>query len=155
MEAIQTPMPSPEALYDADVTRLCRLMPGSWDAHAEWLDSLSQRDRHLIVLQGFHGQVCNGGFEQWVENGYQASEGHVALLALTRLEQHAQRPELARSARELLEACAAAVAEHGVDHHGRLSDEGHDALYPLADRYYAFSDGLATEIWGYFAHWAG
>ena len=53
---------------ESDLTRLLTAAR-DFDFNA-WVDTLRQRDRHLIVLHTLIASVGNGGFAQWVNFGY-------------------------------------------------------------------------------------
>lgn len=52
----------------------------SWD-YRRFLLNLDTVERKAVILGNFHYQVCNGGLQQWVDNGYASSAG-VDLLSL-------------------------------------------------------------------------
>ncbi|MFC6663043.1 DMP19 family protein [Deinococcus multiflagellatus] len=84
----------PHEPYEALLDRLLHQLPPTRAAYPAFLDSLSQRDRHLLVLQGLHSQVCNGGFAQWISNRYAVQDGPTVLLALDRMRQQGSQTPL-------------------------------------------------------------
>jgi len=42
-----------------------------------FIESLDRRHQGAVVIGNLNGQVCNGGFEQWYENGYVDVVSHV------------------------------------------------------------------------------
>ena len=48
--------------------------PKGWN-YRQFLLNLDAVERKAVILGNFHYQVCNGGLQQWVDNGYASSAG--------------------------------------------------------------------------------
>ncbi|AZI44002.1 DUF4375 domain-containing protein [Deinococcus psychrotolerans] len=119
---------------------------------AEFVDSLSQRNRHALAVQAFHGQVCNGGFSQWFGNGYYDDDLATLNRALARMEQ----TELVKAVAALIDrATQIIVNDDGYDaKHHDLSDHGYEALDGLDNAYYAVAEAFDALFSEYFMTWA-
>jgi len=47
--------------------------------YRQFLNNLDAVERKAVVLGNFHYQTCNGGLQQWVDNGYASDSGKVLL----------------------------------------------------------------------------
>jgi hypothetical protein len=142
--------PAPVTLsqsFDALLSALLAHYPQPAADYAAWFDALPQRERHLLVVQGLHSQVCNGGFAQWIENGYLERDLGTLALAMTRMASFS----LTVPAVERLVDRAVMLAD---DHSGGcLPEDAYDALEPLDDAYYAMSDAFENAFQRYFVDW--
>ncbi|MFC6662878.1 hypothetical protein [Deinococcus multiflagellatus] len=91
--------PTIEAQYDALLSPILDQLPLSHAEHPVFLDSLSQRDRHMLLLQSMHSKVCNGGFAEWACTDRLVQDGAALLLALERMARVGQPDERALAAR--------------------------------------------------------
>lgn len=132
----------------SDLTRLLTAARG-FKFHA-WVDTLRQRDRHLIVLHTLIASVGNGGFTQWVNFGYRDHQEPVLRLALARFAEHC--PAQRATVTEVL-ALIDQTYRVQPDAGAGLTDEEADAFDPLDDRFYALSDDFRTGLGEYLRHW--
>lgn len=58
---------------------------GTNDRYQDVLNGLNVREQDLVRIAAMDGQVLNGGFSQWIGNGY-SENGEALLEALRRLE---------------------------------------------------------------------
>ncbi|WP_170928635.1 DMP19 family protein [Deinococcus hopiensis] len=114
--------------------------------YVAWFDAKSQRDRHLLAVQGLYSQVCNGGFAQWINNGY--AEQDALTLQLARMLPLYPRVQEVQALVD--RALAVREADDGTPY---LSDEAHDQLDPLDDAFFALSDGFADVFHRYLLVW--
>lgn len=128
--------------------------PSKTRDYLAFLDGLSQRDRHLLVLQGLHSQVCNGGFAQWIDNGYLNRDGPTLTLALTRMGEGLDRHDNAclTTVSALVDRAVRLIAN--VSDPENLNDEDYEALDALDTAFYAVGDHFAALMHGYFVAWA-
>lgn len=133
---------------ESDLTRLLTAAR-DFDFNA-CVDTLCQRDRHLIVLHTLIASVGNGGFAQWVNFGYRDHQEAVLRVALARFAEHCPAQRAA-----VTEVLALIDQAHRVqpDAGARLTDEEADAFDPLDDRFYALSDDFRTALGEYLLNW--
>lgn len=130
---------------------LTRLLAAARDFDfAAWLDTLPQRDRHLIVLHTLIASVGNGGFQQWVGWGYRENQEAVLRLALARFAEHC--PDQRAAVAEVL-ALIDQTHRFAPPSFSRLSDDQADALAPLDDRFYALPETFRAALGEYLLHW--
>ncbi len=118
---------------------------------ADFLRELSARERFAVVLGKLNHQVQNGGWSQWVGNGYARAVGD-AQWALRKLNTKASREAL-----EIIDTIVAATAhcvdgppgdDYACEVTGTLDDElGLDA------RYYVIDDTLMAEAEAFLSAW--
>lgn len=115
-----------------------------------WVDTLRQRDRHLIVLHTMIASVGNGGFQQWVGWGYRDHQEEVLRLALARFAEHC--PDQREAVTEIL---ALIDQSHRLapPSFSRLTDDQADALAPLDDRFYALPETFLAALGEYLLRW--
>ncbi|MBZ9715912.1 DMP19 family protein [Deinococcus multiflagellatus] len=142
----------PHEPYEALLDRLLHQLPPTRAAYPAFLDSLSQRDRHLLVLQGLHSQVCNGGFAQWISNRYAVQDGPTVLLALDRMRQQGE-PDAAALAVQVDALVRQASQIAGQAEDGDVPDNSLGDLDQLDDRYSALSDEFGLAVQGYLLAW--
>lgn len=128
-------------------------MPRPRKEYAAFVDSLSQRERHLLVLTCLNSQVCNGGFSQWVDNGHQGRDTTVVLLALERM-QAKTTGRLAFCVAQVLDLVKLAIRHvANCDDPEQLTDEEFEYLDRLDHGYYVLSDEFWPLVKGYFLNW--
>ncbi|MFC3833420.1 DMP19 family protein [Deinococcus rufus] len=142
-----------EAQFDRLLHGLLDAAPVGQPFHL-FMDTLGQRDRHLLLIQGLDSQVANGGFAQWIQNGYLERDLTSLNLALDRLVGsldvlHQRR--IVQVLQAMLEEVAAIAAGAGPD---GLDDCDLDRLDPLDDRYYRLYGEFRSIFWQYFLLWA-
>lgn len=115
-------------------------MPRPRKEYAAFVDSLSQRERYLLVPTCLNSQVGNGGFAQWVDNGHQGRDTTIVLLALERMRQKTTG-RLAFRVEQVLDLVKLAI-HHVANCDGpeRLTDEEFQYLDRLDHGYYVLSD---------------
>lgn len=72
----------------------------SW-GYRQFLNNLDAVERKAVVLGNFHYQTCNGGLQQWVDNGYASDSGKDLLAILDEMGTENSR-ELAGIVRDVL-----------------------------------------------------
>jgi len=144
--------PTFTAQFDDYICALLRPCNENRRDFAEFVDSLSQRDRQALAVQCFHGQVCNGGFSQWFGNGYFDDDLATLHRALAQMVQ----TELVKAVSGLIDrATRIIVNDEAYDaRHHDLSDNGYEALDGLDDAYYAVSEDFLVLAAQYFMTWA-
>ncbi|GGL16755.1 DMP19 family protein [Deinococcus radiotolerans] len=115
-----------------------------------WVDTLRQRDRHLIVLHTLIASVGNGGFAQWVGWGYRDHQEAVLRVALARFAEHC--PEQRAAVTEIL-ALIDQTHRFAPPSLHLLSDDQADDLATLDDRFYALADHLRAALGEYLLRW--
>jgi len=114
-------------------------------------------ERHAIVLTHLHCQVCNGGFFQWIDNGY-GIEAKAVVRALD-----AVGTGNALAVVGMLERLEAMFDEDGwiyeVDEYGNQSESDCEQYCAVTDeldkRFYKICDALRKEINTYLEKLAG
>lgn len=112
----------------------------------EHLLNLVKSDRHVmaVAINVFIGQVCNGGFEQWMGNGY-AKPMHATLISALTLINTPSCPK----AIELIKAAAKITRGFTCDTERCLGD-----IDDLDGKFYEFSDELSKEVEAWFEGFA-
>lgn len=132
-------------------SELTRLLTAARDFDFNaWVDTLRQRDRHLIVLHTLIASVGNGGFAQWVNFGYRDHQEPVLRLALARFAEHC--PAQRATVTEVL-ALIDQTHRFAPPSFHLLSDEQADDLATLDDRFYALTDDFRTALGEYLLRW--
>lgn len=114
----------------------------NWTKQDFW-DQLSAAERVAVFTSNLIGQVMNGGFVQWYENGYATPETQGFL---TRLCMRLGTEAAAIRMQELLEEFEVLRAEFETSSRGnhRMSAEGEDYAY---DIFYQGCDKLDTIVY--------
>lgn len=129
-------------------------------SYEDFLDGLDQLSRDAVLLGNMNSQVQNGGFHQWVENGY-ATHIHEVVEALEKLEGSA--PLRVKKMLEKVEPYLNDCRENRgcMGNYLNLpswgsegSDEEYDAMTSefneLDTDYYSFSKEFEEVVAGYF-----
>ncbi len=103
--------------------------------------NINEQKRAFEIL---HGQVCNGGFQQWLMNGY----GKLAETTMTALEAIGSANAL--SAAEMVEKVVSEIEINGDDENYIYESEFSDFADQLDTQYYKLSDALQKEAEAYF-----
>lgn len=127
--------------------------------NVDWLASLDEEDRDIVVINNFDGQTCNGGFDQYRYNGYAAEEGEYLLEALERAK------DMVPLAAEVISLVKAALPVFEVlgEEENKWDDEMDEADYQdlldkldkLDTRYYEFNNAFDAQIEMYVRHLDG
>lgn len=112
--------------------------PVSYD---EQLLALNVRDQDMILIGTLDAQVCNGGFSQWITNGY-SENGEALREALRRTE-----VPLAGQVDALVRSALGAGEEPNCDD---VYERWYSKLEPLDDAYYVIKDAFMEQIAAHF-----
>lgn len=126
-----------------DKWRECR----GW-SYGEFLSNLDALERKAVVLGNFNHQVLNGGFQQWVDNGYASGSGMELLTVLS---------DMGTPSSRILRGIVVSVLVHvdlGIEKDGCftnywLDDPGEEELDRLTNRYYDLSDDFVADVDNY------
>jgi hypothetical protein len=137
-----------------------------WQDHREWshrqlLMNLDAAERKAVLLGNFHYQTCNGGLQQWVENGY-ACSGPDLLTILEEMDTENSR-RVAGIVRTVLGYVDLSQENRGCggnywtqEWSGPDEDEEVPACFEevdrLTDEYYSFYDEFVVEVEQYLGH---
>ena len=135
-----------------------------WQANREWryrqfLLNLDAIERKAVILGNFNYQVCNGGIQQWVDNGYCVTAQDL-LSILEEMDTENSR-RVAKIVREVLPHVDLTCTENrGFGQNYWADDEEwYDDTPPswfeeidkLTDEYYEFYESFTPEIEEYLA----
>lgn len=115
--------------------------PGSYVA----LSALPKPQQFAFVLGNMDGQVCNGGWDEWMGNGY-AWTAPFIFVALEGVGTEAARTAV-RIFRRVMAICRESDARPGDDYSLDLDD--------LDERYYEVDDQLRDDIEAWFVRTGG
>ena len=137
-----------------------------WQKHDDWsyehmLAHCSAHERMAVLLGNFNYQIGNGGWSQWVDNGYATSAGEVAtcleligteaaktaLEFLRRLEPHLGDAKVSKG---FVGDGDYWAYEEEEDGDGRFGHEGYEVAESMCSPYYEISGQLMADINEYF-----
>jgi hypothetical protein len=109
---------------------------------ADFLESLDSPEAEAVVLGNLNYQVQNGGFYQWIDNGYAELSASDVLFVLKRMKTPAARAVI-KMVRQVIEYMdSGAFGDDGEEH----DEEALDALDKLDDEYYVLDDQFNNDI---------
>lgn len=130
-------------------------------SYRQFLANLDAVERKAVILGNFNYQVCNGGLQQWVDNGYATATARELLDILEEIN-----TENSRRVIKILQSLAPHVdmtctENRGFGHNYWTHDEDGDREYgppawleeidALTDEYYEFYEQFTPEVEGYLA----
>ena len=123
-------------------------------SYDEFVDRLPELQRIAVTLGNLNYQVENGGFQQWVENGYSTQLGNILgyLQHMRHLEHGEQMIDLMQKAREAVREYEIFNSGYSWQWDGREDerDETEDEIYAafesLDDVYYEFCEAWMVEL---------
>lgn len=118
-------------------------------SYLDFLRELDGRSRFAVVLGNLNQQVQNGGWSQWVGNGYALAIGDV-LWALQKLDSKTSKRVI-----EMVKRVARAIQGHEGDLWGEASERAAnvDDLHCLSEAYYVVDETLMAEVETFLATW--
>lgn len=125
-------------------------------SYADFLEQLPANDVDAVVLRNFNYQVCNGGFEQWVANGYASDSLQLVRMALRRVGGGFADLAL-KLIGEMADMVDTNARSRGFGPGYWLDDEEHACRIcrDLDRRYYRFNKELMADVEAYFAGLTG
>lgn len=137
-----------------------RWQNGEFTSHEDMCNKVDQIHRDAIYLGNLHYQVCNGGFQQWVDNGY----GLNARETIEALEK-VGTPN-AKNTIDLIEGLEPYIdinqknegffQNYWIEEFDEYDDYGYENAEhiqyceEISDQYFEYSEELAKEIENYF-----
>lgn len=114
------------------------------EAYEAFLDSLTQNQRMAMIFGNLIGQVCNGGFDQWIGNTYCGSDSKLLLRYLKMLD----TPTAKRVAEMVVIAGEWAEEPEYSRRNDQDEDDRENALHALDTEFYlkTVGDQLEDEI---------
>lgn len=128
-----------------------------WQKNLGWsyrrfLLSLDTVERKAVLLGNFHYQTCNGGIQQWIDNGYASSGGKDVLTILEEMDTELSQ-RVAKIVRGVLQYVDLSADNIGFGEDYWLEswdDDNQPACYDevdkLTDEYYEFYEEFVPEV---------
>ena len=112
----------------------------------DFWDQLDAKERIAVFTGNLNQQVCNGGFEQWADNGYAEPEVVTFLLRLLRR----MDTETSHAVADLITEFQLLREEYGQTDNGHYDEEMAEELAertdPLDTVYYKINDQFLAEV---------
>jgi hypothetical protein len=123
----------------------------SW-GYRQFLNNLDAVERKAVVLGNFHYQTCNGGIQQYIDNGYATGSGKDLLTILDEMD-----TESSRRVKRIVEGAFQHVDFDGENrgfgenywNEDWVDDEPpacYDEVDKLTDEYYEFYDDFVKDV---------
>jgi len=123
----------------------------AWN-YRQFLNNLDAVERKAVILGNFHGQTCNGGLQQWVDNGYASDSGKDLLEILDEMDTENSR-KVRGIVRSVLENVDLSQSNQGFGGDYWLEPWVDDEppswmakVDELTDEYYEFYDRWVPEV---------
>ena len=115
--------------------------------YSRFLLNLDSLERRAVILGNFNSQVLNGGFQQWVDNGYASGGGRELLVILN--EMGAER--VIELVKLVLEHVDLSLENRGFGDYWLEVDESElkelfGELDVLSDKYFEFYEEFELEV---------
>jgi len=119
------------------------------ESYEDFLDSLPTVERHAVLLGTMDGQVKNGGWKQWVGNGY-ATQLQMVLRVLKQMGTDSAQ-KVVGMLRKLAPYIDSEMENRGTFHRYWKNGDGpdEDFLSALDDEYYALDEAFEKEVIAY------
>lgn len=121
-------------------------------SYRQFLNNLDAVERKAVILGNFHCQTCNGGLQQWVDNGYASDSGRDLLEILDEMDTEKSR-EVVGIVRAVLKHVDLSQGNQGFGADYWLEpwvdDEPPSYMLEvdeLTDKYYEFYDSWVPEV---------
>lgn len=69
-ETVETPADAANTAWQSVMDTAYAKFTDDVKGYAAFLETLTETEITAVLLGNLNGQVCNGGFQQWVDNGY-------------------------------------------------------------------------------------
>lgn len=142
-------MSNDHPIWQAEVERIYEAWREDKQPYDDFVDELPKRDRQLMILANLNYQVENGGFEQWIENGY-GSQAKRVIKALYEINTEAslKAAELVEEAAEYIDfdsPCGSHIAVDDSEDEDEY-EEVCNNLDKLDTVFYSINDKLVDDI---------
>ncbi len=129
----------------SEAYKLCEVNPTM--LYVDFLRELGPRERFAVLIGNLNYQVTNGGWSQWVGNGYARAHREV-LWALRKLD-----TETSHKVARMAETIVRGLAEWHYDFEGEACERASelDGELGLSGLYYEINDQLMTDAEAYLA----
>ena len=128
--------------------------------YEQFLLNLNSVERKAVLLGNFHYQTCNGGLQQWVDNGYASGGGTELLLVLAEIGTE-NSAKVLKIVEGVLEHVDLSVKKGGFGDYWLdpwVDDEPpecYEEIERLTDEFFSFKESFESDVEKYISGLTG